>query len=88
MIPRPNPGESTVGTVYCLHHDEEELVGSEPVPCPLCGFGAEQEPALVEDELEAANVGDSNDALHHALFRSASAGPPDATETDPLRGYW
>lgn len=74
--------------MYCLHHDEEALLGSDPVPCPLCGFGADQDPASAKDEIEVANMGDSNDALRHALFSAGSTGSTETGEADALRGYW
>lgn len=76
-----------MGTVYCLHHDEEEMLGSDPVPCPFCGFGADQEAKTGQDELEAFGIEDSNDALKHALL-SDERDPSHAGRDDGLRGYW
>ncbi len=75
--------------MYCLHRDEEHLVGSDPVPCPFCGFGMENERPVGSDPLETLDTEDSTTALQHVL---ASA---DETERAPgsapsrrLQGYW
>lgn len=74
--------------MYCLHHDDEELIGSDPVPCPFCGYGSE-ETATDSDELEALRFEDSSTALQHAL---ASNDPPETStglrSGRDLQGYW
>lgn len=63
-----------MGTLYCLHHDDEPLGGSDPVPCPFCGHGAEDQAPVGSDEIEALGIEDSSAALQHALASSKEPG--------------
>lgn len=73
-----------VGTVYCLHHEEEDLLGSDPAPCPFCGFGA---PEASEGSTDPLELEDSTDALQHALFSENEASERRSSPSD-LRAYW
>lgn len=74
--------------MYCLHHEDEELVGSDPVPCPFCGYGADQAP-VGSDEIEALGIEDSTTALQHALTSDESSEIADGlASARQLRGYW
>lgn len=53
--------------MFCHHHDEAEVYGSDPVPCPFCGLGAPEEPQPGTAN-EAPGTRDSNEALRHVLF--------------------
>lgn len=64
--------------MFCHHHNEAEVYGAEPVPCPFCGLGGTDEPLVgIEPETPAE---DSNEALRHALF--------DTEGGDDLRVHW
>jgi hypothetical protein len=65
--------------MFCHHHDEAEVYGDEPAPCPFCGLGGAREPAVGEEH-EAPGFEDSNEALRHALF--------DTKTGDDLRVHW
>lgn len=65
--------------MFCHHHNEAEVYGSEPVPCPFCGLGAAEEPPI-GGEPEALGFDDSNEALRNALF--------DVDTGDDLRVHW
>lgn len=78
-----------MGTLYCLHRDEERLIGSDPVPCPFCGFGTEQEHPVGSDPIEALDIDDSSSALQHALTSSNEQGrSPSATSGRQRQGLW
>lgn len=51
--------------MFCHRHDEADVYGSEPVPCPLCGLGGAERPEI---EPKTPAFEDSNQALRHALF--------------------
>lgn len=75
--------------MYCLHHDEEALLGSDPVPCPFCGFGAEEDAPGVNDPIKAFGTEDSSDALRHALTNDEDASRSrDRATGGSLHGYW
>lgn len=67
--------------MFCHHHDEAEVYGSEPVPCPFCGYGASDQAEGEPEETAALAIDDSNEALRNALFDVE-------TETTTLKGYW
>jgi hypothetical protein len=63
--------------MFCHHHDEAEVYGTEPVPCPFCGLGGGQDLAI-DAGPDTEDFEDSNEALRHALFEepsSPSSGP-------------
>lgn len=66
--------------MFCHHHDEAEVFGADPVPCPFCGYGGTQTPDETQSE---PGFEDSNDALRHALFDTEPKS--DASE---LNTYW
>jgi hypothetical protein len=51
--------------VFCHHHDETEVYGDDPVPCPLCGLGGPQQ---ADDGAAQPMFDDSSEALRHAMF--------------------
>lgn len=57
--------------MFCHHHDEAEVYGTEPVPCPFCGLGDAEETAI--DAGPDEGFEDSNQALRHALFDDPSS---------------
>lgn len=77
-----------MGTVFCHHHDEDDLVGADPAPCPFCGHGAEDEAPVGSDELEALNIEDSSSALQRALDAEPSKRSSSMTSDRRLPHYW
>jgi len=71
-----------VGILYCNHETEADAYGSDPVPCPFCGFGGSNEASPGESEPNAFE--DSTDALRNALFDQPSSEGSD----DTIGPYW
>lgn len=68
--------------MFCHHHDETEVFGAEPVPCPFCGFPGGQARQPEEPDTDHG-FQDSNDALRHALLDTEHQRGSSETNT-----YW
>lgn len=66
FLPGPNGGHGGYH-MFCHHHEEAEVYGTEPVPCPFCGLGGPEE-APETQERDPMGFEDSNKALRHAMF--------------------
>jgi hypothetical protein len=77
-----------VGTVFCLHHDDEDPVGSDPVPCPFCGHGTDEPSPVTGDEIEALGIEDSSAALRHALADDGAAERSESMTGDTVHGRY
>ncbi len=76
-----------MGTLYCLHRENERLIGTDPVPCPFCGHGHEEEAPVGSDPLDALGIEDSTSALQHALATDETESPR-RSRPQRMRGYW